>query len=76
MKGLYVRPRAQGEQLGRRLALAIYQEARITGYSRMCLDTLPSMVAAQSLYGSLGFVSIEPYVFNPIPGTKFLGLDL
>ena len=34
------------------------------------------MASAQSLYESLGFVPIEPYVFNPIPGTKFLALDL
>jgi hypothetical protein len=34
------------------------------------------MVSAQSLYESLGFVPIEPYVFNPVPGTKFLALDL
>ncbi len=34
------------------------------------------MAAAQSLYRSLGFVPIEPYVFNPIAGTQFLALDL
>ena len=76
MKRLYVRPEARGERLGRRLVERICQEAREAGYARICLDTLPMMVSAQSLYESLGFVSIEPYVFNPIPGTKFLALDL
>jgi GNAT superfamily N-acetyltransferase len=76
MKRLYVRPEARGERLGRRLVERLLEEARQAGYARICLDTLPMMASAQSLYESLGFVPIEPYVFNPIPGTKFLALDL
>jgi len=34
------------------------------------------MGVAQELYQSLGFRSTEPYVFNPIPGTRYLALDL
>ncbi|GAA0715819.1 GNAT family N-acetyltransferase [Dokdonella soli] len=76
MKRLYVRPQARGEQLGRRLVMRIREEANAAGYSRICLDTLPTMTSAQRLYESLGFKPVAPYVFNPIEGTRFLALDL
>jgi ribosomal protein S18 acetylase RimI-like enzyme len=76
MKRLFVRPAGRSSGLGRRLAARICDEARIAGYARICLDTLPTMASAIGLYRSLGFRPIDPYVFNPVPGTRFLGLDL
>ncbi|MGH8864445.1 MAG: GNAT family N-acetyltransferase [Burkholderiales bacterium] len=76
MKRVYVRPAARGTNLGRRLVERVLQEARAAGYVRICLDVLPEFIAAQRLYESLGFQPAPPVTFNPVPGTKYLGLDL
>jgi ribosomal protein S18 acetylase RimI-like enzyme len=76
MKRVYVRPTVRGENLGRRLVEGILATARHAGYTRICLDVLPEFQAAQRLYESLGFEDAQPVSFNPVPGTRYLGLDL
>jgi ribosomal protein S18 acetylase RimI-like enzyme len=48
----------------------------MAGYTAMRLDTIPSMIAANTLYNSLGFREIEPYVHNPIDGALYLELTI
>jgi ribosomal protein S18 acetylase RimI-like enzyme len=77
MKRLFVRDRFRGQGIGRTLIEAIIREAKEAGYERMRLDTIPpKMNAAIGLYRLFGFREIEPYCNNPVPGAKFMELEL
>jgi ribosomal protein S18 acetylase RimI-like enzyme len=76
MKRLFVRPAGRGSGLGRALTLEVIARAKVAGYRRLRLDTLPSMQTAISLYRSLDFREIPPYRENPVPGSLFFELDL
>jgi putative acetyltransferase len=76
MKRLYIRPSGRGAGLGRLLAHSLINEARLAGYGRILLDTLPAMSQAQALYRSMGFVEIAAYCNNPIAGTLYMSLEL
>jgi len=77
MKRLYVRPEFRGCGLGRALIEAILNCAAAVGYLKIRLDTVPcEMGKAVQIYQKLGFVEIPPYRANPIPGAKYMELDL
>lgn len=76
MKRLFLREAGRGQGLGEALATAAIDWARDTGYTRMLLDTLPSMGAAHRLYERLGFAQSLAYRHNPVPGARFMALTL
>jgi len=76
MKRLYVRPSYRGARIAAQLVLELIRRARPLGYTRICLDTLPGMERAQRLYSSLGFTDIAPYTHKPIPGARYMALEL
>lgn len=76
MKRLYVRQAHRRSGLGRQLAEAILDAARVAGYHSVLLDTLSEMEAARALYEDLGFNDIPPYYHNPIAGAHYLKVDL
>jgi putative acetyltransferase len=76
LKRLYVRKAFQGRGCGHVLAAQAIEWAKRAGYDRMMLDTLPAMTAAQHLYERLGFREVNPYRFNPVPGTRYMELPL
>ncbi len=76
MKRLYVRNAYRRMGLGRLLAEAVMDAARVAGYHHMLLDTLTEMESARALYRDLEFKEIAPYYHNPIAGAHYLKVDL
>ncbi len=76
MKRLYVRPPFQTLGLGRKLAVALIDEARRRHYRVMRLDTLPRLERAIALYRNLGFAETGKYYDSPLPGVLYMSLDL
>lgn len=77
MKRLFVRDFARGRGAGLALVRRVIDDARAIGYRAMRLDTMPDrMGRANALYEALGFRDIAPYYDNPLPGVRYLELDL
>jgi putative acetyltransferase len=72
MKRLYVRKAFRRFGLGRQLAEAMMDTARVAGYHHLLLDTLSDMESARALYEELGFEEVPPYYHNPIAGAHYL----
>lgn len=76
MKRLFARPAFEGKGVGRKLAMAVIEEALSIGCGTVGLETLPTMAKAKALCGALGFLRIDPRRFNPVPGTLYFELAL
>ncbi len=65
LKRLYVRPRCRGNRIGRLLVVELIEQARLSGYRRVKLETGSFMTEAHQLYQSLGFEFCPPYFEIP-----------
>ena len=76
MKRLFVRKAFRRFGLGRQLAEATLDAARMVGFHSVLLDTLDDMESARALYAELGFEDIPPYYHNPVAGAHYLKANL
>ena len=67
-------PHCRGSGIGRRLTEAALQAARVIGYTRIRLDTLPQM-QRRSASTNLGFHDIPAYYGEPMHGQRFMEAD-
>ena len=76
MKRLSVRATGRGTGVGRALATAAVEFAATAGCRRIVLDTLPTLMAAISIYRSLGSEPIPPCWGRIISGVPDFGKRL
>jgi len=76
LKRLYVKPQFRGHKLGELLVGQIIADAKLIGYHRMRLDTLPFLTTAIALYKRCGFYEIPQYLDSPMVGSLYMQLDL
>jgi putative acetyltransferase len=77
MKRLYVGKAFRGSGLGRQLAEAILDAARLCRLRlRAAGHTGATWRPARALYEDLGFEEIPPYYHSPIVGAHYLKADL
>lgn len=72
LKRMFVNPAYRGHQLGKRLMAGALAEAKDLNYRSIRLDTVPDMQSAIKLYQAFGFVEIEAYRYNPVPGAIYM----
>lgn len=77
VKRLYVRGDFRGSGLGKMLIERLIKEAKIIGYKKIRLDTLPDkMPKAVALYREFGFQPTAAYYDNPHKETLFMEKEL
>lgn len=72
VKHLYVSPAGRGQGTGAALLSALEARAVELGASEVVLDTNSALAAANGLYASRGYASVEPYNDNPNATSWFL----
>ncbi|MCH1883628.1 GNAT family N-acetyltransferase [Agrococcus sp. ARC_14] len=72
VKHLYVAPAGRGQGTGAALLAALEQRAVELGATEIVLDTNSALAAANGLYTSRGYASVEPYNDNPNATSWFL----
>ncbi|MEW5298991.1 MAG: hypothetical protein WDW36_002052 [Sanguina aurantia] len=76
LKHLFVRPEHAGSGLGQALMQSCEAAAREMGYSKMMLETLEVLGAANALYRGCGFAQTTAYKHNPLSGVVFYEKEL
>ena len=76
LKRMYLKQEARGQGIGAMMLQKALSIGVKLGYTRIRLDTLPSMTSAIGLYQKMGFYEIDAYRFNPIAGTKYMEINL
>jgi GNAT superfamily N-acetyltransferase len=76
LKRMYTQPEYRGQKIGGKLLETALIVAAELGYTKILLDTLPSMTNAINLYRTFGFEMASPYRHNPFPDAIFLEKSL
>lgn len=76
IRAFAVAPRAQGLGVGRKLLLAVIDNAEKRGLRRLRLCTQPAMKSAQHLYETTGFSRTPDFDFEPVPGLTLRAYEL
>lgn len=72
LKRMFVQSQYRKYKIGRTLLELSINSTKELNYSKIRLDTLPDMTAAQNLYREFGFYEISSYRFNTVKGTVYM----
>ena len=72
LKRFFIETKYKGYKIGVKLLELALDIAEELNYSRIRLDTRPTMTQTRSLFRSLGFYEIPPNGFNPTVETTFM----
>ncbi len=76
MGRLYVKDEFRSQKVGLKLVEIFIKEARMMGYKKVFLDTVPEFDKAIKLYESFGFHKRSPYYVSEIKNPIYMELEL